>query len=142
MAETAGFEPANMGVKVPCLTAWRCLRILGIKIAMAVLPVMAIDIQLKWVQKNHRSVTGSVVEVIKLMGAATVTAPESLELWQAYHPPASLGLPLSIPSACGRYEIYHLKVPSYPTHIVAQLFCLVKNLFILNQSFPFLFSNF
>lgn len=29
--------------------------------------------------------------------------------WQAYKPPASLGLPLSVPSACGLYEIFHLK---------------------------------
>lgn len=27
LAETAGFEPANKGVKVPCLTTWLCLYI-------------------------------------------------------------------------------------------------------------------
>lgn len=28
MAEAAGFEPADKGVKVPCLTAWPCLFIM------------------------------------------------------------------------------------------------------------------
>jgi hypothetical protein len=30
-------------------------------------------------------------------------------LWQAYKAPASLGVPLSVPAACGLYEIFHLK---------------------------------
>jgi hypothetical protein len=63
-------------------------------------------------------------------------------LWQAYHPPASLGLPLSLPSACGRYEIYHLKVLFYPTRIIPKLFCLVKNLFILDQTPPLFILDF
>ena len=30
-------------------------------------------------------------------------------IWQAYASPASLGFPLSVPSACGSYEFFHLK---------------------------------
>ncbi len=41
-------------------------------------------------------------------------APHGMDIWQAYPSPASLGSPLSIPAACGRYELYHLKCPSYP----------------------------
>ena len=53
-------------------------------------------------------------------------APRRLALWQAYQAPASLGFPLSLPSACGRYEIYHLKAPTYPTLIIAALFRFVN----------------
>ena len=35
--------------------------------------------------------------------------------------------PLSLPSACGRYEIYHLKCFSYPMFILSQRFTFVKN---------------
>ena len=48
-------------------------------------------------------------------------APHGMDIWQAYPSPASLGSPLSIPAACGRYELYHLKCPSYPMFIVARL---------------------
>lgn len=36
MAEETGFEPVDIGVKTLCLTTWRFLRILGIKIARVV----------------------------------------------------------------------------------------------------------
>jgi hypothetical protein len=42
----------------------------------------------------------------------------SLGIWRAYPSPASLGLPLSVASACGRYEIYHLKCPHRSRYIV------------------------
>nr|DAH05604.1 MAG TPA: hypothetical protein [Bacteriophage sp.] len=49
----------------------------------------------------------------------------SIGIWQAYHPPASLrAQPLSLPAACGRYEIYHLKCLSYPMLIIAFYFAL------------------
>ena len=41
-------------------------------------------------------------------------------LWQAYHSAASLGFPLSLPAACGRYEIYHLKVPHFLRYLEEQ----------------------
>ena len=63
-------------------------------------------------------------------------------LWQAYQSPASLGLPLSLPSACGRYEIYHLKAPTYPTLIIAALFRFVKDFFVFNQPPPLFLPNF
>lgn len=69
-------------------------------------------------------------------------APRRLALWQAYQAPASLGFPLSLPSACGRYEIYHLKAPTYPTLIIAALFRIVKDLFIFGQAPPFFFPYF
>ena len=48
-------------------------------------------------------------------------------LWQASPSPASLGLPLSLPSACGRDELYHLKASVYPILIIAVLFGSVKD---------------
>ena len=36
--------------------------------------------------------------------------------------------PLSVPAACGRYEIYHLKYPSYPILIITLLFTFVKDI--------------
>src|SRR5699024_9803158 len=35
--------------------------------------------------------------------------------------------PLSVPAACGRYEIYHLKYRPYPMTIIAKLFVSVKD---------------
>ena len=55
-----------------------------------------------------------------------MTAPEGLALWQAWRSPASLGLPLSVPAACGCHEIDHLKVPIYPMYRLPHLFRFVK----------------
>ena len=53
--------------------------------------------------------------------------------WQAYTSPASLGFPLSVPAACGLYEIFHLKCSLYYySSIIAGLSPLVKNRFIPN----------
>ena len=65
-----------------------------------------------------------------------------LVLWQAWRSPASLGLPLSVPSACGCHEIVHLKEPLYSTVSIAVLFGFVKD-FLGAQITPIsLFLNF
>ena len=46
-----------------------------------------------------------------------------------------------IPSACGRNEIYHLKVQYLSTQIIAQLFFPVKNFFVAHIVFPPLLTN-
>ena len=53
--------------------------------------------------------------------------PDRLAFWQAWRSPASLGFPLSVPSACGCHEIDHLKMPYHSTRTIAQLFRFVKN---------------
>ena len=62
-------------------------------------------------------------------------------LWQAYASPASLGFPLSVPSACGPYEILHLKAHLYPILILAGLFPPVKHFFIAGQTFQAFLVN-
>ena len=52
------------------------------------------------------------------------------------------GLPLSVPAACGLYEIFHLKCSLYYySSIIAGLSPLVKDRFIPNQTIPILFVN-
>ena len=57
--------------------------------------------------------------------------------WQAYRSPASLGEdPLSVPAACGLYEIFHLKC-SYCTFIVSNGVAAVKDCFVSEEAVPF-----
>ena len=70
-----------------------------------------------------------------------ITAVLFVGLRQAYQAPASLGSPLSMPSACGRYEIYHLEVLPYSIQIIALRFIFVKYSFIFDQPMPFFFTN-
>lgn len=54
----------------------------------------------------------------------------------------SQGFPLSVPAACGLYEIFHLKRSfCYGMFILPELFPLVKHDFIAKQSLPILFIN-
>ncbi len=63
-------------------------------------------------------------------------------LWQAWRSPASLGFPLSIPSACGCHEIDHLKVPPYPMYIITCLVSFVKHFFCSQVTFVSFFFYF
>lgn len=67
--------------------------------------------------------------------------PFKVGLWRASHLPHLSGFPLVIPSACGRNEVYHLKAPSYPIKIIAELFLLVKDFFVVHIVLPPGFTN-
>lgn len=54
-------------------------------------------------ESRHKNTTGL------LTGGIVAFMLNQIIVWQAYNSPASLGFPLSLPAACGLYEIFHLK---------------------------------
>ena len=74
--------------------------------------------------------------------SSSVMKGNTKALWRASPSPASLGFPLSIPSACSRDELYYLKEPPYLSmHMIPPLFAFVKDFFVAEQSVPFFLSD-